>query len=184
MPFYLIQGRQFSPSYAGLLLSAMPITMAVVAPISGTLSDRIGARLPSTLGMILLGIGLFLFSRLNPQSSMKEIIQAMVTAGLGIGIFISPNNSALMGSAPRHRQGIAAGMLATARNVGMVLGVGLSGAIFTTVLAQQVESTAGLYTAVQVAFFAAIGVALLGALTSAIRGESKIGEEKHAALST
>lgn len=184
MPFYLIQGRQFSPSYAGLLLSAMPITMAVVAPISGTLSDQIGARLPSTLGMIILGIGLFLFSRLSPQSAMKDIVLAMVTAGLGIGIFISPNNSALMGSAPRHRQGIAAGMLATARNVGMVLGVGFSGAIFTTILAQQIEPTVGLYTAVRAAFFGAIGVALLGALTSAIRGSNQIGEEKHAALTT
>jgi EmrB/QacA subfamily drug resistance transporter len=184
MPFYLIQGRQFSPSQAGLLLSAMPITMAVIAPISGTLSDRIGARLPSTLGMILLGIGLFLFSRLDSRATMSDIIQAMIASGLGIGIFISPNNSALMGSAPRHRQGIAAGTMATARNVGMVLGVGLSGAIFTTVLAQQVEPISGLYTAVQAAFLAAIGVAMLGALTSAIRGDSKAGEKKHAALST
>ena len=132
----------------------------------------------------MLGIGLFLFSRLDSRATMSDIIQAMIASGLGIGIFISPNNSALMGSAPRHRQGIAAGTMATARNVGMVLGVGLSGAIFTTVLAQQVEPISGLYTAVQAAFLAAIGVAMLGALTSAIRGDSKAGEKKHAALST
>ncbi len=147
MPFYLIQGRQYSASQAGLLLSAMPITMAVIAPISGTLSDRIGARLPSTVGMILLGIGLYLFSRLGINSPNQEVIQAMMVSGLGIGIFISPNNSALMGSAPRFRQGIAAGIMATARNVGMVLGIGFSGAIFTTVLARQADVNTGLYTA-------------------------------------
>jgi len=86
-----------------------------------------------------------------------------------------------MGSAPHHRQGIAAGLLATARNVGMVLGVGFSGAIFTTILAQgELGSTAILYKAVQVSFTMIILVALLGVLTSAIRGNDlqPIKEEK------
>lgn len=61
--------------------------------------------------------------------------------GIGIGIFISPNNSALMGSAPRARQGIAAGVLAASRNVGMVLGVGLAGAILTSRLNPFLPST-------------------------------------------
>jgi EmrB/QacA subfamily drug resistance transporter len=174
MPFYLIQGRQFDPSYAGLLLTAMPIMMAIVAPLSGTLSDRVGARLPGTVGMALLAGGMFFLSRLGFQSPTMQIVRALALAGLGIGVFISPNNSALMGSAPRHRQGIAAGVLATARSVGMVLGVGLAGAIFTTVLEQRpTELAGGLFDAVQISFLFTTVVALAGMLTSAVRGNGR-----------
>lgn len=172
MPFYLIQARQFSPSYAGLLLSVQPLIMAIVAPISGTLSDRIGVRLPSTLGMGILAMGLFLLSRLGPVSSPGAIAAAMLISGLGIGIFISPNNSALLGSAPRNRQGIAAGLLATARNVGMVLGVGLAGAIFTTIMAQAITPIAAEYRAISPSLMVAAGVALLGMIISAMRGDT------------
>jgi len=72
-----------------------------------------------------------------------------------------------MGAAPRHRQGIAAGVLATARNLGMVLGVGLSGAVFTTVLARAGTATgAGLVEGVQVSLYVAAGVAVLGAVAA------------------
>ena len=79
-----------------------------------------------------------------------------------------------MGSAPHHRQGIASGVLATARNVGMVLGVGLAGAIVTTILTQgqAMGSTTALFDGVSAAFLVASGVAGLGILTSAIRGTS------------
>jgi hypothetical protein len=84
-------------------------------------------------------------------------------------VFVSPNNSALMGAAPRHRQGIAAGVLATARNVGMVLGVGFAGAVFTTVLAHAATPTAGLVAGVRASLFAGATIAALGAATSATR---------------
>lgn len=79
-----------------------------------------------------------------------------------------------MGSAPRHRQGIASGVLATARNVGMVLGVGLAGAVVTTIMAQGEASgsATALFDGVRMAFLVASGAAGLGVLTSAIRGTS------------
>ena len=169
LPFYLLQGRGLTPSQAGLILTAQPILMAIVAPISGTLSDRIGVQLPSVIGMAILGAGLFMLSRLGPDSSLWIVALALGISGLGTGTFISPNNSSLMGSAPRNRQGIAAGILATARSVGMVLGIGLSGAIFTTVMANS-QSSAALFTATQASFLAASALAALGVLTSAIRG--------------
>jgi len=126
LPFYLIQARGLGPAHAGLLLSAQPLIMVVAAPAAGVLSDRIGARTLSTLGMLLLGAGLVALSRLDAQSPMSQVVVALLLTGLGTGTFIAPNNSALMGAAPRGRQGIAAGILATARNTGMVLGIGLS----------------------------------------------------------
>ncbi len=163
MPFYLIQGRHFSPAAAGLILTVQAVTMALVAPVSGTLSDKIGARIPATIGMALLAAGMFLLSRLGPASPILFAAAGLLVAGLGTGIFISPNNSALMGAAPPRRQGIAAGVLAEARNVGMVLGVGIGGAIFSTLQQRS------LYLGITVAFQVAAVVAVVGAITSAVK---------------
>jgi len=172
LPFYLIEGRGFSPGEAGLLLTAQPIIMALVAPLSGSISDRIGARLPGAVGMGGLSAGMFLLSRLGPHSPQGEIILALAVVGLGTGTFISPNNSALMGAAPRHRQGIAAGILATARNFGMVLGVGLAGAIFTTVLSHppDVAAIPPLFLATRASFLVTAGLAAGGVITTLVRG--------------
>lgn len=173
LPFYLEQGRGLDTATAGLVLTAQPLLMAVTAPLSGTLSDRIGSRLPGTLGMGILTAALLMLSRLSADTPLSSVALALALAGLGIGIFVSPNNSALLGAAPRNRQGIASGVLATARNVGMVMGVGLAGAIFTTVLpnASAASNSPLLFNAVDAGFLAAAGLSLLGVFTSAVRGE-------------
>jgi len=171
LPFYLLQGRSYSPAEAGLILSSQPIIMALAAPISGYLSDRLGSRLLSTLGMAILGLGLFLLSRLGADTSIGEIVSSLAVAGLGTGMFISPNNSALMGSAPRQRQGIASGILATARNVGSVLGVGLAGAIFTSI--SSLPDSNALVKAVETGLLAAAVIAGVGVFVSLVRGSKK-----------
>jgi MFS family permease len=172
MPFYLIQGRDFGAARAGLLLTGMPIVMAVVAPISGAISDRIGARWLTVLGMFFQALGLYLLSGLQAESSALRIIASLAVAGLGTGIFISPNNSALMGAAPRARQGIASGILATARNVGMVLGVGLAGAVLTTIMGSaEITGTPAFFNALQVSFWVAAGASLIGLFISFRRNE-------------
>lgn len=166
LPFLLIQGRGMAPSQAGMLLTAQPLVMAVTSPWSGALSDRIGSRLLASGGMLLLALGLAVLALVAPAGSRLAIAAALGTIGLGVGLFVSPNNSALMGAAPRHRQGIAAGVLATARNVGMVLGVGVAGAVVTTVLARAGGGTEALPAAVRAALAASAGFALVGAVTS------------------
>jgi EmrB/QacA subfamily drug resistance transporter len=168
MPFYLIQGRELSPSQAGLILTIQPFVMAIAAPFSGTLSDRFGTRIPCILGMGILSIGLYFLTQLDPSTSYGYIAVALGLAGLGIGTFISPNNSAIMGSASRNRQGIAAAILATARSVGMVLGIGLSGAIMTTMLSNT-PGNQQIFEAVQVSFYAALGIAILGLIVTTIK---------------
>jgi len=168
MPFYLLQGRDFTPSQAGLILTIQPIVMAIVAPISGSISDRIGTRIPTVFGMVVLSIGIFLMSSLGPTTSISQIGIVLAIVGLGTGTFISPNNSAIMGAAPQKRQGIAAGLLATARSTGMVLGVGLAGAIFTTILESAVGQSS-IYIAFSTSLVAAAGFAALGAFFSAIK---------------
>jgi EmrB/QacA subfamily drug resistance transporter len=174
LPFYLIQARGLDAAQAGLILTAQPIVMAIAAPISGTLSDRIGARLLSTSGMAIIAVGLFLLSRLGLDSPLVNVAVGLAVVGLGTGMFVSPNTSALLGAAPLHRRGIASGILATARNVGMVLGVGLAGAIFTTVQAQgqALGSPTATFDGIHMGFLVAVGVAIVGALTSAVRGSA------------
>jgi MFS family permease len=171
LPFLLIQGRGLDTRHAGLVLTAQPIVMAVVAPVSGTLSDRVGSRLPATFGMLVLSSGLALLASMAPGASLRAIAAMLGVVGLGTALFVSPNNSALMGAAPRDRQGIASGVLATARNVGMVLGIGLAGAVFTTVLARAgpTRSPSALSQGVQASLFVAAAIAALGAATSWLR---------------
>jgi len=170
-PFYLIQGRGYTTEEAGLILVAQPVVMAIAAPISGALSDRIGSRILTVLGMLILAGGLFLVSQLGPQSPVWMILLALAVSGSGTGIFISPNSSALMGSAPGNRQGIASGMLATARNAGMALGVGISGAILNSY--QSKGSTDAIFGSTHTGFLVVMGFALLGCVVAGVRGNSR-----------
>jgi EmrB/QacA subfamily drug resistance transporter len=135
VPFYLIQARGLASDRAGLLITAQPVLMMVTAPVAGVLSDRLGTRLLCAAGMAVLAGGLLLLSLLDGATSLWTVALGLAVCGLGFGAFVAPNNSRLLGAAPRNRQGIASGVLAAARNVGMVLGVGLAGAVYTTVLA-------------------------------------------------
>jgi len=169
MPFYLIQGRGFSPGQAGVWLTIQPGVMTICAPISGILSDRIGTRRPATLGMAILGVGLVLLSFLRADSSMTLVGLALGVTGLGTGIFVAPNTSALMGSAPAHRQGMAAGVQATARYSGMIVGIGVAGAIFTSFLTR--HTPIALFQGIRASFLVAAFASFLGCLTSAVRKE-------------
>ncbi len=129
-PFYLEELRGFPIELAGLLMTPLPIVIAVIAPISGSLADRFGTRWLAAGGLTIACIGLVLLSQLNEHSSIFDIVWRLVFTGVGQAIFQSPNNSALLGSAPRNQQGSASGFLATGRTMGQSLSVALSGAIF------------------------------------------------------
>jgi EmrB/QacA subfamily drug resistance transporter len=167
MPFYLIQGRALSSSSAGMLMTVLPLVMVIFAPPAGAISDRVGTRWPAMLGMAVLALAMYLLSRLGPTTSLAYIGTAIGTAGLGMGIFVAPNNSTMMGSAPKNRVGIAAGVLATARYIGMIFGVGVSGAIFTTFI--RAHTQAAFYGGIQISFLVASAVSCIGCITSAAR---------------
>ena len=167
MPFYLIQGHGISSSRAGLLMTIQPVVMIVSAPGAGAISDRIGTRLPAMLGMGLLAVATFLLGQMGPTTPLAFVGASIAIAGLGVGLFVAPNNSTLMGSAPRNRQGIASGVLATARYIGMILGVGVAGAIFTTYLRAETETA--FFAGIRAAFLTASAICCIGCITSAAR---------------
>jgi MFS family permease len=165
----------YGATNAGVLITAMPVTMMIFAFFSGWGTDKFGPRVPASLGMALLSAGIFMVGRLGSAQSAKDIVPRLVLAGMGLGLFSSANNSAIMGSVPMHLQGVANGVVGTARQLGMMLGVSLSTAVFKTrypiyiVLGKASATTA----AAQDAFLVAAAIVLVGVLTSMVGGEAR-----------
>lgn len=128
-PFYLQRVLHYSPDRIGLLMTCFPLAVMAVAPFSGALSDRIGSKLPATLGASICALAMVAMSFLTTNASPAAIGWRLALFGIGTGIFQSPNNSAVMGTVPRPHLGIASGILATARNTGMALGIAIAGFI-------------------------------------------------------
>ncbi|WP_366922904.1 MFS transporter [Metallumcola ferriviriculae] len=182
MPFYLQDLLGYSPSKAGFFMIPMPLVTMIIAPIAGTVSDRVDTRYVSSLGLAINALALWLLANLDPSSSIISITLALAVMGLGSGLFQTPNNSAVLGTVPPYRRGIASSMLAIMRNIGMVLGVAISGAIFSSRLDHLKESLAasGLAgTALQhqaftgalhTTFIVAAAIAVIGVFASLVRG--------------
>jgi len=130
VPFYLEQVQNLQPRQVGLYLVILPIMMFVIAPLSGRLSDRIGFRILTTGGLIVLAVGLWLLTGLSPTTDSQYIIVTLVVIGAGVGMFTTPNSSAMMGAVSVGQRAVASGIIATNRNIGMSVGVALATAIF------------------------------------------------------
>ena len=133
-PFYLELVKGYPTEQVGLFMMVYPVCMGSIAPIAGGLSDRYGSRLISLVGLIFIIAGCYSISTLQVNTNMGGIVLRLIPFGLGMGIFQSPNNSAVMGTAPPERLGVASGLLALARTLGQTTGLPLMGALFTTTL--------------------------------------------------
>jgi MFS family permease len=95
----------------------------VMAPLGGRISDRVGVRIPATIGLVLTSLAVFSFTFLQTRANDFEILWRQILLGIGIGLFNPANNSAIIGSLPRKNVGLASSLLALARNLGLVIGV-------------------------------------------------------------
>jgi EmrB/QacA subfamily drug resistance transporter len=141
MPFFLENILQYSTRQVGLLIAAVPITMGVIAPIAGSLSDRFGSRIITFIGLSILLFGYSFMTSLSEQTSTISFILLLVPIGLGMGVFQSPNNSAIMGTAPRDKLGVVSGMLSLTRVLGQSTGIAIIGAIWAAFTLKYSEST-------------------------------------------
>jgi EmrB/QacA subfamily drug resistance transporter len=132
MPFYLENVLGYSTGQVGLLLAAVPLVLAVVAPLSGTLSDRFGTRPITAIGLLILLFGYYAMSTLDQETTSLGYILRLLPVGIGMGVFQSPNNSAVMGNVPRERLGIASGLLSVTRTLGQTTGIALLGALWSS----------------------------------------------------
>lgn len=130
--FYFQGLKGFDPLKAGIMLSPFALSMLIVAPISGWLSDKYGARILSSVGLLISAVGLIGFMRIGLNTSFWELVIWMLIMGAGSGMFFSPNSSCIMGAVPVEKRGIAAGTRTMMNNTGTVLSIALAMAVIST----------------------------------------------------
>jgi EmrB/QacA subfamily drug resistance transporter len=130
LPLYFEQLRGFAVNRAGLLMSALPLTIVLVAPLSGTLADRVGSRGLAGGGLLLVCVGLALLTTLSSHSTPLEIVGPLIVTGIGQGLFQSPNTRTMLNAAPATDEGEASGLIATSRVLAQSVAVAVAGSIF------------------------------------------------------
>ena len=130
VPFHLEESLHVGPAAAGAELSALPVALAVFAPLGGAIRDRIGPRVPAGAGMLITAAGMALLAASATRADLTVV--ALVVAGAGMGLFVAANNAATMFAAPQQRAGAAGGLLNMARGLGTALGVALTSLVFAS----------------------------------------------------
>ncbi len=126
IPFFLQNVLGFSPSKVGMMVFPVSLTIMVMAPLGGKFSDKVGVRIPATLGLLLTSLTIFSFTYLNEDSRDFEILWRQIVLGIGIALFNPANNNAIISSLPRDKVGVASSFSALSRNLGLVMGVALA----------------------------------------------------------
>jgi EmrB/QacA subfamily drug resistance transporter len=167
-PFFLEHALSQSPGRTGLVLTALPAALGITAPFAGRFADRVGPRLPTTLGMGVCASGMVAMAIARPNLGVLVVELAVV--GVGLGAFTPPNNAAIMMNAPRDQAGVASGVLNMSRGTGTALGVALTGLVFGIVAGRHpgALATGHGFTAATALLG---GIAVLAGVLAALRGK-------------
>ena len=185
-PFYLQGVLGFSPRATGLIIMAGALSMTLMGPISGLLSDRYGWRWLTVGGLGITATGVFLFSRLTEQSSLALVMPALILTNGGMGTFYSPNASSVLSSVTPERYGIVSGLLNLVRNGANIVSLAMATAIITATMgslgfepsldAVQETTEAGVGHAFSVGlrntYLVMMVLLLIGMAVSAVKGET------------
>jgi EmrB/QacA subfamily drug resistance transporter len=170
IPFYYQKVLGFSTGKSGLYMMAFPIAMAIISPFSGALSDKIGAVILTSSGLVINGIALILLANTTLNTPVILIVIYLALMGLSLGFFQSPNNSSIMGNVPKNKLGAANGITQLVKNLGMVIGIAFSVALFTTFLGKGTEDYGlrFIHSTQRIYYIAAV-LSFIGAIISGIR---------------
>ncbi len=169
LPFLLEHTFGYTPFTSGLILVTIPATTAFLSPLSGHLSDKYGQRPIASLGTLIITVAICLMFFLDQNASIWRIVANLAFFGIGLGMFGSPNNSALMGSVDLKDRGSAGGILATVRNLGMVTGMGIISIIYNTGIRHFGETDAAYSQAFSSALPVVVVFSLAALVFSALR---------------
>ena len=165
VPFFFQRVLDLDDVATGLLLTPWPLATMISAPLAGKLMDRFSHGYLSAIGLLIFGTGLFLLTTLSHHPAYIDIIWRMALSGFGFGLFLTPNNSTIIASAPKSRSGGASGMLGMARLLGQTIGAAFTALIFAFVPTHSMHVSLRLGAA----------FALVSALISCLKGgKSKI----------
>jgi MFS family permease len=134
LSLYLQYIRGYEPVAAGTLLLVQPIVQVFVAPVAGRLSDKVQPGHVASVGMGISAVGLFGLSLLSETTPVGVIVALLVLLGVGLGLFSSPNTTAIMGCVEKRFFGSASAMTAMMRSMGMMLSMGAVLVVFAVIM--------------------------------------------------
>jgi len=137
LSLYLQYIKDIPPQYAGSILIAQPIVMAIFSPLAGRLSDRIQPRLLASIGMLITALGLFFFISVGPDTSFQLIISNLAFLGFGFALFSSPNMNAIMSAVEKKHFGIASATVATMRLLGQMVSMAVAMVVFAIFIGRE-----------------------------------------------
>ena len=182
----VVQDR--TAALTGLIMLSQPVMQAVLAPLAGRLSDRVGSRVLATTGMGLTAVGMVLLGSMPVDASLPRVMVSLAVVGVGMASFSAPNTSAVMGSVDRRQLGLAGAFLGTMRATGMALSVAILGGIAASQLGRAggrlifshgsgdgmgalgARAVADFARGYRYAMYTGAALAVLGALVSLTRG--------------
>ena len=144
LPFFLITGRGFTATEAGLILVTLPIVRLVVAPVAGWAADKMSSRTVSTLGLIVMTGAYFGLRNVGIDTPVAILITLLLAEGAGSSIFGPGNNSAIMGSVPPTHRGTASAMLGTVRQISQATGIAVAGTLYAVIQSEEHSRLLGL----------------------------------------
>ena len=130
-PFYLRSVQQLAPDQTGYIMMALPLCVFFISPIAGRLHDKIGARIVATTGLGFCFLALLFLTTIDAETSPLIIAVLLALLGFGQAMFLSPNSAAALSGVNHQQAGVTSSLLATARNMGMLIGTALAGLIFS-----------------------------------------------------
>lgn len=141
LSLYFQQVIGLSPFDAGIRIIPFDLSILIVGPVSGKLSDRFGHLPFTTMGLILGSVSLYLLSTAGVNTPYLLLVGYMMLLGAGTSFFMSPNMSSIMGSVPSDRRGIASAFRATLLQVGFAISISLAVLIMTFSVPYQIVTS-------------------------------------------
>ncbi len=129
-PFFLSKALGLDTRMVGLVMTVGPLAAAIMGVPAGAVADRIGPRLAMVSGLALFTVGAFVMSWLSRANGVATYVVAILFISVGLAFFQTPNNTAVMADARPEQRGLVSGLLALARNLGLITGASLMGALF------------------------------------------------------
>lgn len=170
LPLYLQELRGRTPLETGVMTLPLSLALIIVGPLAGRLSSKVGPRLPTSAGLVLIVIGALIFSRLTVNSGYALLATALVVSGIGIGASISPLTSTAMSAAQPNERGAASGFFNLIRFVGAVIGTSILSTVLSTrtsaAAATGVHHQAALQTGFHDVYLVAAGIAVVGVIST------------------
>ena len=169
MSIYLQLVKGLSADISGIILISQPIIQVIISPFSGRLADKKSPGLIATLGMTSCFAALLMFSFLNEQTPLPYVMTGLMLIGLGVGFFVAPNNSVILGTVTNKDYGVATAFTSTGRTIGQVTGMAIvtivSNAVIGSVPLEHV-APATIVQNMHISFMIFVGIIVVGILTS------------------